>query len=483
MSFDLCKYASNYTGRIQLDRIGFIRKHNPRHLDVDSVLANCAQRFKNSQFLIRKYTTSDLADENEIAQSAIGSDFFIQNKPITQMRLAFEYGLDKLAWRAADTVLKDLSSNSGVPTKERFGMLLEASIVNLVFESCSNSVSTSQLQECEFILNTHLSDASGKGDATSEDKDVFYPTPSDILRCRVLRALTCLLNQKPLECANTLLHLPQSCIDVPDEKINDIATISDLVMYTVLCSLAKMGREELRRNVIENTNFREWLEHRGCEECKVLLNSFFHCQWKSAWSMLSEVCEKARYDMFISKLVGSLKETIKNKLLLQYCKPYQCVSIEAMSTAFGMKLVDLERVLLRLIDEGVLSARIDGVNHQIVRYTPDARGDAFQRALTAGNAFEDWTERDLFYANLIDGGYLNADVVSEIEAKLQQSIFERHSQQQPPMEFGFMTDEQIAAALQRQELQQYAFNSQAQHNIPRHGSDKHRDRGKFRILF
>jgi len=435
MSFDLYKYASNYRGRVQLDRIGFIRnKHNPKRLDVNSVLSNCAQQFKNPQVLIRKYTVNELTDENEIATSVIGSDFFIKNSAFVQMREAFEYGLDKLAWRSADTVQKELGPNTTVSEKDRFNMLLEASIVNLIFESNSNSASSNQLSECESILERAFK-AVEKA-AAGEDPASFYPTGTDILRCKLLRALTYLVNLKPLEAANVLLHVPQTCIDVPNDRINDIATISDIVMYVVLSSMARMNRDELRRNVIENTNFCEWLDHRECEDCKLLLNSFFHCKWNTAWSLLGVICERAKYDMFFNRLVDNIQVTIRCKMLLEYCRSYECVSIEAMANAFGVDKVQLEQKLLSLIDNGSLNARIDGINHNVVRFTPDARIDAFESALKAGKAFEDWTERALFYSNIVDAGYLNADVLSEVHEKSLRTKME-------------MNDYQIAAALSR----------------------------------
>jgi len=421
MSFDLVSYVSKYTGRIQLDRIGFIYKRF-KSTQIDEILRNCVRNYRNPELLLRKYTSDSLINENEAAES-FGTDFFVQNKdPFTQMHLAFEAGLDKLAWTRADQVYKDYRSSSSVTTEQRFRMMMEASIICLVWDSPSSSASTNHIAECERIIETSVAPANTGAErgmmsrpSGKDDKKQFYPNPSDVLRCKIIRALTHVINEKPELCASVLLNLPQSCIDVPDDKINDIATVSDLVMYTVLCSMAKMGREELRRNVVENTNFREWLERSDCEDYKDLLNWFFHCDWNHAWSMLDTVCEKAKYDMFFGRLVGQLKFDIKERMMLQYCKPYQSISLAAMSKSFGVSTEELEERLIRLIELGKLSARVDGINHLVFRFTPDARTEAFEATVKAGKTFDDWTDRDIFYSNIIDDGYLNAPVVAELQ--------------------------------------------------------------------
>jgi len=321
------------------------------------------------------------------------------------MRLAFEYGLDRLAFRSADLVIKEYSSNSSIPAKERFNVLMETSFVCIIFDTFSSSVSCSQLRECEVILDS-ASSAAGKSDSI-DDKSVFYPTPTDILRCRLLHALHHLMNGKLGPCANTLLSVPQTCLDVKDNAVNDIATISDIVMYITLCALATMNRQEIKTNLIENQDFREWLSRDDCKTMRTLVDSFFNGDWSVAFATCLEVESFAKYDKFFGKQVPEIMQSIRDKLFLQYCKPYQRIKISVMEKNFNLPADMIETTFVRMIEKGYLKARIDGINHEVIRYVEDPRDKAFESAMKAGSEYEDWTNRDLFYANIVDGGYLN----------------------------------------------------------------------------
>jgi len=409
---------------MQIDRIGFIRKNFPNVPDIDVILRNCAERFPNPAFLVQKYSAPSNQVNEEDAARALGSDFFIQNKVVTQMTHSFETGLDKLAWRSASQFHQECQSSKPTSVRERFNDLVKASIICLTYEYSSSSTSVAPLQDCEAIIAQAFKDiaadaaAAAKGlpssRGTKEEGDVFYPSATDIMRCKLIRALTYLSNKNLLQCARTLLSLPDICIDVPDEKINDIASVSDMVMYTVLCSMATMSRGALRTDLYENPNFREWLARDDCKDLKVLLDSFFHGNWSTAWKTLEVVISAAHYDMFMSKLSSQLRNHIQDKMLLEYSKAYNLVDIDTMAKAFGLSRDSLEDRLVKLIDSGSLSARIDGIEHKLVRYTPDPRLKAFESTVSAGKAFEDWTDRDVFYANIIDGGYLEADVAKKI---------------------------------------------------------------------
>jgi len=415
MSFDLFSFAAQYSGRIQVDKVGFIRKNFPKTEGVEEVFQNCAQRFRNPSVFMQKFSSNGTINEDELTRTTLGTDFFIQNTSIVQMRVAFENGFDKLAWRSASQLHQEMTSNKSVSDRERFNALMEASFVSLIYEASSSSVNVPQLRDCEAIL-LNASEAvaaaaknlSASLSGSDGDSNRFYPTSCDILRCKLLRALSYLANKNMPLCARTLLNLPQPCLDVPDNKINDFATIADVVRYALLCSLATMNRDEIRRNVVENANFREWLERDDCKTSKILLDSFYHCHWNVAWHTLTEILNVARYDMFLNKLVDKMRTSIQNKLLLQYCKPYERLSLNTMAESFGIDQEFVHNRLLHLIDDGALSARIDGVQHELVKYLPEARVDAFENTLSAGKTFENWTDRDVFYTNILDGGFLNS---------------------------------------------------------------------------
>jgi len=212
---------------------------------------------------------------------------------------------------------------------------------------------------------------------------------------------------------NVLLKIPQQCVDVDNVCVNDIATIPDVVMYAVLCALALLDREELRTELIENADFGEWLDRDDCKLIKSLVDSFFHCHWKSAWKSIEYFEDCGKYDVFLNKHIALLASRMKQKLLLQYCKAFKIIKIIDMAADFDLPAPTLENRLLHMIDEGSLLARVDGIKHEVIKYVSDYRQDAFESTAKAGKLLEELTDRDLFYANIVDGGFLDADAKAE----------------------------------------------------------------------
>jgi len=444
--FDLFHYATKYSGRIQISRVGFIRQKYPRFPEIDSVLQQCVASTKMPDLLIKKYTEKNLFSEDE-AVSALGTDFMLHNQPRTQMRKAFEFGLDKMAGRAASQLQKDFEKDKTTPLGERFEALLEASFICASTDSITIAVAC--LKMAEAILDSSAKAVAAaaasltQSGADTKDKELFYPTPTQVLRCRLLRALCSLVNRDAVHCANVLVNLPQTCLDVPDEKLNDMATISDIVMYAVLCAMSTMGREEFRTNVFENANLREWLEREDCKNCNTLLNSFFHCQWSSAWHALDILINAARFDMFINPIMDQVSNSIRSKILLEYCRAYETINIEDMAKSFDLSMSSLEDMLLTLIKAGRLSARIDGIQHRVTRYTKEPRTKAFDSTIRAGASYQDWTERDLYYANIVDAGYLNAEAVRKAIQEFRSSFMMGDFDMDDDEEGGFARGPQV----------------------------------------
>jgi len=159
-----------------------------------------------------------------------------------------------------------------------------------------------------------------------------------------------------------------------------------------------------------------------CKNCNTLLNSFFHCQWSSAWHALDILINPARFDMFINPIMDQVSNSIRSKILLEYCRAYETINIEDMAKSFDLSMSSLEDMLLTLIKAGRLSARIDGIQHRVTRYTKEPRTKAFDSTIRAGASYQDWTERDLYYANIVDAGYLNAEAVRKAIQEFRSSF-------------------------------------------------------------
>ena len=63
------------------------------------------------------------------------------------------------------------------------------------------------------------------------------------------------------------------------------------------------------------------------------------------------------------------------------------MSLSAMSTAFNVELVQLERTLAELIQEGKIAARIDSQKKILHARHSDQRNDTFADAVALGNKY------------------------------------------------------------------------------------------------
>jgi len=418
MSFDLFAYAAKYRGRVQVDRVGYIRKQFPSTPEVDVVLQDCAMSFPKPELLVKKYVSSSTTDV--LDRGALKSDAFM-SAPQEVMWKAFQSGQDATAQSCATQVCDTLDGDSSVSDADRFSRFMSASLVSILTMARPTSTVPTALLHLERMLEQKSTPVlaaavSSSGNLTgsgsfSDSQSFFCPSPADILRCKLMRALFHLINGKLEDCAITLLNVPQTCLDVEDLSVNDLATISDIVMYISLCSLATMERDRFCTDVIENPDFREWLEREDCATMKRLVESVFNCHWSVAWNTLLEVETSAKYDKFLGKHVPGMMQTIRSKILLQYFKPYQRVKFDTMGKEFGVDPLLLEDAFLRLIESQKLNARIDGINHELVRYLPDNRVNAFESTTESGDKFDMWARRDVFYANIVDGGFLNSDII------------------------------------------------------------------------
>jgi len=68
-------------------------------------------------------------------------------------------------------------------------------------------------------------------------------------------------------------------------------------------------------------------------------------------------------------------------------RAYVSVSLSAMSTAFNVELVQLERTLAELIQEGKIAARIDSQKKILHARHSDQRNDTFADAVALGNKY------------------------------------------------------------------------------------------------
>jgi len=167
---------------------------------------------------------------------------------------------------------------------------------------------------------------------------------------------------------------------------SDVIAPQDVAIYGGLCSLATFDRSELKKKVIDNQTFRNFLEL--APEIREMINDFYSSRYQSCLSHLEKLKPDLVLDIHLHDHVELLYQKIRNKALIQYFSPFISVDLNAMATAFNTSVSGLEKELARLIMEGSISARIDSHNKRLYARHTDQRSSTFQNALRVGEEYQ-----------------------------------------------------------------------------------------------
>lgn len=217
-----------------------------------------------------------------------------------------------------------------------------------------------------------------------------------------------------LRCAAGLAHLEgkkyklaaRKFLEVGPELGNNYTEViapQDVATYGSLCALASFDRSELKSKVIDNANFRNFLEL--VPEIRELINDFHTSHYASCLEYLGNLKANLLLDIHLHDHVETLYEQIRSKALIQYTLPFVSVDLHMMANAFNTSITGLEKELEALITNDQIQARIDSHNKILYARHADQRNGTFQRVLQTGSEFDREVRAMLLRANLIKHEY------------------------------------------------------------------------------
>ncbi|KAK8711246.1 hypothetical protein V6N13_146534 [Hibiscus sabdariffa] len=241
---------------------------------------------------------------------------------------------------------------------------------------------------------THVTSYVSKAEQTPEALD---PITSAKLRCAA--GLAHLESKKYKLAARKFLEVGPEL----GNSYSEVIAPQDVATYGVLCALASFDRTELKNKVIDNINFRNFLEL--VPEVRELINDFYSSHYASCLEYLGNLKSNLMLDIHIHDHVETLYDQIRSKALIQYTHPFVSVDMRMMADAFKTSVAGLEKELESLITDNQIQARIDSHNKILYARHADQRNATFQRVLQTGNEF-DWDVRTmLLRANLLKHEY------------------------------------------------------------------------------
>lgn len=188
-----------------------------------------------------------------------------------------------------------------------------------------------------------------------------------------------------------------SCDASLGDSYNDVLTSNDVAVYGGLCALASMSRAELQTKVLENANFRNFLELEP--HIRRAIASFCSSKYSQCLEILESYRADYLLDLYLQPLIPDLYKRVRTKSIIQYFQPFSKVTFASMEKTFGspapVKTSNGSGVIQQtfmeeiasLIEEGKLEARIDLEHGTLYAIERNTRAEAQQEALNMVEAF------------------------------------------------------------------------------------------------
>ncbi|OZJ03716.1 hypothetical protein BZG36_03295 [Bifiguratus adelaidae] len=181
-----------------------------------------------------------------------------------------------------------------------------------------------------------------------------------------------------LKCCSALAHLDSNTpnkfkpaatclLAVPFEagsNLSELMSANDVAIYGVLLALASFNRTEIKTNIIDNAEFKNFLELEP--QCRELVFAFYNSDYQTCLNLLQRMKDELHLDIHLHSHVDTIYNSIRKKALIQYFSPFLNVDLEKMAAAFNTDIKSLEAELVTLISEDEISARIDTHRKQYV---------------------------------------------------------------------------------------------------------------------
>jgi COP9 signalosome complex subunit 1 len=141
---------------------------------------------------------------------------------------------------------------------------------------------------------------------------------------------------------------------------NTFISPNDVATYGGLCALASMDRTELQTRVLENSNFRTYLELEP--HIRRAISFFVNSRYSACLDILESYRADYLLDIHLQKHLDSLYQQVRTKSIVQYFIPFSCVTLDSLNAAFAAPGVPIDKELSKMIERKELKGRIDTQN-------------------------------------------------------------------------------------------------------------------------
>jgi len=220
------------------------------------------------------------------------------------------------------------------------------------------------------------------------------------------------------EAANSFLNTDFSLGDT----YNEVISSNDVAVYGGLCALASMNRSELQTKVLDNANFRSFLELEP--HIRRAINSFCASKYSQCLDILESYRADYLLDIYLQDQLSTIYQSIRTKSIVHYFQPFSRVTLDSMEQMFGgsggrssanlsngasshtpaSSSETFKNELISMIESNALQARIDMENNVLIAYEESPRAVMQQQALDTVDSFIREARIKLSRLNAVNGG-------------------------------------------------------------------------------
>jgi COP9 signalosome complex subunit 1 len=136
---------------------------------------------------------------------------------------------------------------------------------------------------------------------------------------------------------------------------------NDVAIYGGLCAMAFFDREELKTRLLDNSEFKAYLELEP--HIREAAQAYYSARYSVTLGILDRHRSDFVADLFLSAHVDVLYKEIRQKALVEAFYPYSTIELSTLSSLFAIPVRDLAAEIVQLIEEGKIKARLDCQNN------------------------------------------------------------------------------------------------------------------------
>lgn len=206
--------------------------------------------------------------------------------------------------------------------------------------------------------------------------------------------------------------------DMLGDSYNEVISSNDVAVYGGLSALASMSRGELQSRVLDNANFRKFLELEP--HIRRAINSFCGSKYSQCLEILESYRADYLLDIYLQEVLPTIYQKIRTKSIVQYFQPFSRVTLDSMEKLFGATQPDTSNgqasssttsvvtpfraELIQMIQSKALPARIDLENNVLIAYEESPRAVMQQHAIDTVDEFIREAQIKLLRLNAINAG-------------------------------------------------------------------------------